>query len=192
MPISPQNTGRPTATAAPPHETLGSFTLPERSLIRAMRELALQPTVCDSLIDQYTVLLGGNREDARTAVNGLGGLLRTLATNPRRKMRFRPPACPVVAPDERAVLALITACQQKDRVWVRSIIGWLLTPAAQSLGALYAKEIATSFHDNGRTLTCIFPSPRKDIVSTPSLGKNTSIRLVREKNQASVRLPTGP
>lgn len=91
--------------------------------------------------------LCGSRDGARAAI-ALEGIARAICRHAERPVHYHQPPCPCFGNDERKVVELIAACQQRRwrlaASWARTLVcetgtGDLIEPAAR-LGGLLAEH----------------------------------------------------
>lgn len=110
------------------------------------------------------------RERARAELKELVGLsqaevvsalfdviTRTVARYPARTIRYHPPWCHTVTPDEALLLALTSACQCGEIVWSKTLAGLITTKEGEAILLDAANELAQVLLAAGMVLPICLP-----------------------------------
>jgi hypothetical protein len=141
----------------------------ERVLLRAARRLeaaraAPQLALADTVLEPerfrdeilrsvgYGFAASLGLRDGVAAASELENILCTFCCAGYRALDLRPICEPVVAPDERFLLAFLAACQRPDLYNVRSILSWLAPAAGAILLTAHGHAFGHRLHSQGITL----------------------------------------
>lgn len=138
-----------------------SLDAPERLLVGSVRRWLKASADWPIIADQFRLAFGDN--ECLYALNGLKGLLETLATGARRTLYFHQPCCGHVSADEQSLLTLIAALQHGRHGHAHAILRWLLPISHQAAAYKHAFWLACGMAECGLTLKPPTPS---DVLGT--------------------------
>jgi hypothetical protein len=129
---------------------VGALDSPERLIVGSVRLWLRAPSDWPVIADNFRLAFGDN--ESLFALNGLKGLLETLAKSARRTLYFHQPCCGQVSADERSLLALVAALQHGCHEHAQAILRWLLPAPSQAEAYKHVFWLACGMADCGLML----------------------------------------
>ena len=133
----------------PPILRIAELAYAEQLLVWAARKLELGIGCPGAIAAEFERAWNG-REGAWEAFEALHGLVQLLVRSGRRRFHLHPPGYPALTHDERALLALVAACQGGHDAHAGALLRWLFPVGARAAAGAYAYRLAQALSRGGR------------------------------------------
>ena len=108
------------------------------------------PDSLDRVWNDFACRFGSDK--GKEALAALAGSIKTIQLHARRRLRYHPPCCRYLTPDELGYLHFIAACQAGDKVGSRQRAEWLVTSDGLTTLLESGRRLADLLRDRGVTI----------------------------------------